>query len=42
MNRQIIFRSKCLDNGEWAYGDLQLGDFWIPIPPIHDTNTEKK
>lgn len=26
MNRQIIFRSKCLDNGEWVYGDLQLGD----------------
>lgn len=26
MNRQIIFRGKCLDNGEWIYGDLQLGD----------------
>ena len=26
MNRQIIFRGKRLDNGEWIYGDLQLGD----------------
>lgn len=24
--RQIIFRGKRLDNGEWIYGDLQLGD----------------
>lgn len=26
MNRQIKFRGKRLDNGEWIYGDLQLGD----------------
>ncbi|MCZ2855537.1 YopX family protein [uncultured Duncaniella sp.] len=26
MNRQILFRGKRLDNGEWIYGDLQLGD----------------
>lgn len=26
MKRQIIFRGKRLDNGEWIYGDLQLGD----------------
>lgn len=24
--RQIKFRGKRLDNGEWIYGDLQLGD----------------
>lgn len=24
--RQIIFRGQRLDNGEWIYGDLQLGD----------------
>lgn len=24
--RQILFRGKRLDNGEWIYGDLQLGD----------------
>lgn len=23
MNRQIIFRGKRLDNGEWVYGDLE-------------------
>ena len=22
MNREIKFRGKCLDNGEWVYGDL--------------------
>lgn len=22
MNRPIIFRGRCLDNGEWVYGDL--------------------
>lgn len=26
MNRTIKFRGKRLDNGEWIYGDLQLGD----------------
>lgn len=26
MERQILFRGKRLDNGEWVYGDLQLGD----------------
>lgn len=26
MERQILFRGKRLDNGEWIYGDLQLGD----------------
>lgn len=26
MNRKIIFRGKRLDNEEWIYGDLQLGD----------------
>lgn len=26
MERQIKFRGKRLDNGEWIYGDLQLGD----------------
>lgn len=25
---------------DWYY-DCKI-DFWIPIPPIHDTNTEKK
>lgn len=24
--RHIIFRGKRLDNGEWIYGDLQIGD----------------
>lgn len=24
--RNIIFRGKRLDNGEWMYGDLQIGD----------------
>lgn len=24
--RQMIFRGKRLDSGEWIYGDLQLGD----------------
>lgn len=24
--RQILFRGRRLDNGEWIYGDLQLGD----------------
>lgn len=24
--RDIIFRGKRLDNGEWMYGDLQIGD----------------
>ena len=24
--RPIIFRGKRLDNGEWVYGDLQIGD----------------
>ena len=26
MDRTIKFRGKRLDNGEWIYGDLQLGD----------------
>lgn len=25
MNREIKFRGKCLDNGEWVYGDLNHG-----------------
>lgn len=30
--REIKFRGKCLDNGEWVYGDLHIR---TPFPHIH-------
>lgn len=45
MNRKIKFRGKRLDNGEWYSCDDEFTrnpQMWMPIPPIPDTNTEKK
>lgn len=36
MNREILFRGKWVDNGEWVYGDLTAGDTIHTKPPSKD------
>jgi uncharacterized phage protein (TIGR01671 family) len=42
MNRQIKFRGKRTDNGEWVYGNLIFRQAESPVPETTETYTETR
>ena len=35
LNREILFRGKRLDNGEWVEGDLRHGGYYLNDPDVY-------